>query len=120
MLVNNNLSFKGCKALTKGVEIDFYTGRYVEPRKRTTEHIIPKSKGGRNDIRNYAMVETSINTERGNKPLLYWLKEHPDYLENMKTYVLIYWNKLINGVRHGEEVAKTVKKIIGIDIEPQT
>lgn len=111
-----NIPFIGCKDLLKEVDIDFYTGKFVPKKFRSTEHIKPKSKGGRNNILNYAMSDRQINSERGNMSLDKWIKIHPDYLQNMKNYVKKYWNIKILGVNHGEEVNNTVKKISNIDL----
>lgn len=110
------LSFCGCRALTSVIDTDFYTGRFVKESNRSVEHILPKSKGGKNNIKNYAMSNKKINSERGNMPMQSWIKLHPNFLKNMKNYVLKYFNKNIDGIKHGEEVAKTVKEKYGIDL----
>lgn len=111
-----NVSFIGCKELMREIDTDFYTGRFVPEKFRSTEHIKPKSKGGGNNILNYAMSDREVNSERGNMPLEKWIKIHPDYLQNMKNYVKKYWNIKILGVNHGEEVNNTVRRISNIDL----
>ena len=110
------IRFEGHRRLMELVDTDFYTGKIVEKTKRSTEHILPKSKRGRNRIENYAMVDKDVNRARSNKDLRQWLKEHPDFVDNMKNYVKKYWDLLIDGKKHGEEVSKTVKKISGLDL----
>ncbi len=41
-------------------------GRFVAPRKRSLDHVIPKSKGGTNDIGNLRLAHKSCNGRRGN------------------------------------------------------
>lgn len=112
----NNIGFEGHKELLDKVDTDFYTGKVVDRQHRTVEHILPKSKGGMNDIKNYAMTDIFINTKRTNTDLKKWLTIHPEYLENMRNYINKYWNTLIDHVFHGREVNKTVKKLINIDL----
>ena len=88
-----NISFIGCRPLLKEIDTDFYTGKFVSEKYRSVEHIKPKSKGGKDNISNYAMSDRLINSERGNMPLENWIKIHPDYLQNMKNYVKKYWDK---------------------------
>lgn len=115
-MINTCLSFLGFKPLTDNVCTDFYTGKFVKPKFRSVEHILPKSKGGKNNIRNYAMSDRQVNSERGNMPMKSWLNIHPDYLQNMKNYVKKYMGFNIDGIDHGKEVAKTVNEKYHIDL----
>lgn|SRR5574344_64363 len=110
------LSFCGYKPLTSVVSTDFYTGKFVKEKCRSVEHILPKSKGGKNNIRNYAMSDKNINSERGNMSMQSWLSIHPDFLQNMKNYVKKYFNLKIDNINHGQEVVKTVKEKYHIDL----
>lgn len=110
------VSFLGCKPLIDTVDTDFYTGKLVKVKNRSVEHILPKSKGGKNNIINYAMSDKTVNSERSNMSMQSWLNIHPDYLENMKKYVKKYWNTTILDVKHGQEVNKTLNKKYGINL----
>lgn len=110
------ISFTGCKPLIKAVDTDFYTGEFVPERYRSVEHILPKSKGGKNNISNYAMTSSDINGKRGNMSLTDWILRYPIFLNNMKNYVNKYFNTEIKGVEHGKEVAKTIKDKYNIDL----
>jgi len=110
------ISFLGYKPITNNVDIDFYTGKFVPIKRRSIEHILPKSKGGKNNVRNYAMSDMLINSERGNMSMGDWLNIHPNFLQNMKNYVRKYFNFKIDNINHGEEVAKTVKEKYNIDL----
>lgn len=103
--------FLGCRELTRKIDTDFYTGKYVPLKQRSTEHILPKSKGGRSLITNYAMTDVKLNSLRGNLNLKEWLEIHPDYLNNMKSYIKKYWNTPLKGVRYGKEIQRTLKKL---------
>jgi len=37
-------------------------------------------------------------------------------LQNMKNYVKKYWNLIIDNVRYGQQITKTVKQNTGIDL----
>lgn len=61
----------------------------VPPLKKTTEHIIPKSKGGSNHIANKRRCCDQCNAWRGNKSLDYWKWEvqyYADYVGSYKSY----------------------------------
>lgn len=110
------ISFLGYKPITRHISMDFYTGEFVNKEDRSIEHIVPKSKGGRNNPINYAMVSKHINSLRGNMDLDVWLKLHSEYLDNMKRYIKKYWNFKIKNKSHGQEVAKTVLKAYNINL----
>lgn len=110
------ISFLGCKPLTSKIDTDFYTGKFVDKCHRTVEHITPKSKGGRSNIKNYAMTDSYINSKRSNTDMQGWLDKNPSFLDNMKNYVKKYFKLKILGINHGEEIAKTVKKKYNIDL----
>ncbi len=42
------------------------------------EHLVPASKNGENNIKNYGFASMYLNSERGNKPFYQQLQEHPD------------------------------------------
>lgn len=109
--------FTSYKPLTEKVSTDFYTGKGLSKKRKSIEHLLPKSKGGVSTLSNYAVTDKAINNARGNMDMNKWLRIHPDYLQNMKNYVKKYLSLVINGLNHGEEVYKTVKKISGIDLK---
>ena len=110
------INFLGYRPITIKVDTDFYTGKFVKIQHRTIEHIVPHSKGGKSIPENYAMTDTYINSKRGNMEMDEWLNLNPKYLDNMKKYVLKYWNLIINKKKHGEQVAKTVLEHYNIDL----
>lgn len=59
------------KGLIK-VKYSFYGGK-LNPKKASIEHIIPRSKGGKNLQSNYVLVNASQNADRGNSPLLHYI-----------------------------------------------
>lgn len=44
-------------------------GRDVRPTSASADHLIPKSKGGKNVITNLKLAHKGCNSRRGNKPL---------------------------------------------------
>ena len=114
--INNSISFEGHHQLMKKVRVDFYTGKQVPIENRSTEHIVPRSKGGASNIKNYAMIDKNVNCERGNLDLPDWLKIHPDFFDNMKSYVKRYYRLKLGDVFHGETIIDTIRKAYGIDL----
>ncbi len=55
------------------------------------EHLIPKSKGGKDDISNYGLASAYTNSERSNVGFTCQLRIHPETYENCQKYV----NRLI-------------------------
>lgn len=104
------------RPITSRITTDFYTGLFVDRDRRSVEHLVPRSKGGRDEVRNYVMTDAEVNKQRDNVSLHQWLKLHPEYIRNMKRYVKKYWNILFDGCSHGESVAQTVKRAYGIDL----
>lgn len=108
--------FMGHHELIKKVSIDFYTGRFVEFNNRSTEHIVPKSKGGISNIKNYVMTDRIVNSDRGNMDLIDWFNIHPNFIQNAKNYITLNLNLKIDGVNHGKEVLKTLIEKYGLDL----
>ncbi len=46
-----------------------YTGEILTPKQANIEHVIPKSKGGKDRFENLMAVKKEVNWARGNKPL---------------------------------------------------
>ena len=44
-----------------------YTGRVLKPDEGSMDHIMPKSRGGKNDWKNLVWADKSINTRKSNK-----------------------------------------------------
>ena len=105
------VNFTGHHVLLTKIDTDFYSGKFVPLAQRSTEHILPKSKGGKNNIVNYAMVERNLNSDRGNIPLKQWLNIHPDFLQNMQNYIKKYWDIIIDGKQYGKEIQQTLSKM---------
>jgi hypothetical protein len=104
--------FMGHKPLKRLVEIDFYTGKIIKENKKSIEHIKPKSKGGASKLFNYAIVEKSLNFERGNMDLKNWFKIHPNYKNNARAYTFKYWFLDVCGIPYGKTIHKTLMKEI--------
>lgn len=47
------------------------------PGATTADHIVPRSKGGTNELENLAPAHSGCNTRRGNKTLAEWFATHP-------------------------------------------
>lgn len=50
------------------------------------DHVVPKSKGGRDNIGNYVLTNQKENADRGNKNIDYYIEKNP---QGMLDY--IYW-----------------------------
>jgi len=44
-----------------------YTGRLLKPEEGSVDHVVPRSKGGKNDWNNVAWADKKINARKGNK-----------------------------------------------------
>ncbi len=62
--------------------------RLVLPALSTTEHIVPQSRDGANDIENYIPLCGKCNSERGNTPYDRWFAMHPEMPVNLQKYIL--------------------------------
>ena len=84
----------------------------------TTEHVIPKSKGGPDSTENYIPLCGACNSTRSNMPYNEWFKVHPEMPENLQRYI----NKIAPIIEEGQfqgasaykdyvdEVIESVKK----------
>ena len=107
-----SLNFYGHnKGLLNKIDTDFYTGKYIKRKDRSIEHIIPRSKGGKNDLFNYAVTHKDLNNQRGNMDMKQWLQIHPEFLENMQKFARKYFDRIINGRRYGEGISKTIDRV---------
>jgi 5-methylcytosine-specific restriction endonuclease McrA len=106
-----NPAFSSHKVLLNEIDTDFYTGRKIERNSRSTEHLLPKSKGGKSNITNYVMADKKINNTRGNMPLDQFLSQHPDFITHVKEYLEKYKYFKIDNINHGEQIQKTLKSL---------
>lgn len=81
--------------------------------KPTVEHILPRSKGGANNIKNYLAVCADCNNKRGNKNFKEWLKSKPSLIENIKFYLSPLKNEWLEGVDYVKEVSNTMTNQTG-------
>jgi len=72
----------------------------------TVEHIIPKSKGGRNCEANYFLANKQKNWERGSEPLEKYLKLKP-FVEYLRVMLDVN-TEHTNGVQYVKDVLDTV------------
>lgn len=112
----NNFNFKGynCevktlykKGMLKGLKKDFYG---VPIKKATTEHLIPKSKGGTTANNNTVLADASTNNLRGDKPL----SDYIDF-EAMANYCEYFRNRVIgnfNGNKYIAGILQTVSECL--------
>ena len=60
--------------------------RFVSPSFATTEHIVPKSLGGKNNTENYLAECEECNSTRNNVPFFDWIKNSTSPFRNFKTF----------------------------------
>lgn len=72
----------------------------------TFEHILPKSQNGENIISNGIVLCRKCNKERSDLPYSFFLKFHPEMINNMQKQI----NKVISFIKNG--------KLIGYDSYP--
>ncbi len=61
--------------------------RLLNPSLSTTEHVIPKSRGGENNTGNYIAMCAKCNSSRSSIPYDEWLEGHPDMPVNLQNYL---------------------------------
>ncbi len=83
---------------------------------KTIEHIIPKSRGGSDDLGNLICIRKDKNIERSSKSLNEYINEHPEVKQNIIDTVNSLSGKEIYGIIWSEEVKKTLYNEIGYDI----
>ena len=113
---NSGILFTGTnRALLRKIDTDFYTGKFLRREDRSVEHILPRSKGGKNDVFNITVTDKRINTERGNMDLARWFRIHPEYAEGAHQFICKYWDAPIQGVKYGQAILKTITRM-GVSI----
>ncbi len=111
------ISFSSKKSFKKKFQRCSYSGELFEKHNsRTIEHIIPLSKGGKNEYSNYLVVKKSWNEKRSSIPLDEFIKENPEVAENIVRTVNAMEGKTIEGINWSDEVKKTLFKAIGYNI----
>lgn len=83
--------------LKSSVENCFYCGKkFKDNNPRTLEHLISKSNGGSNEIFNYAVTcHYCNNTLKGSKNHDEFIKEHPEFIPNIRRYYRNLKGKII-------------------------
>jgi hypothetical protein len=98
------------KGLVK-IEWSFYGGK-LNPKKFSVEHVIPKSKGGMSNQKNYVFCNRDQNSYRGNDPLQYYIDwdAAAKYLEQFRDIKVNDFdgNKYINDIL--ESIRKAIAR----------
>lgn len=63
------------------------TGNILRVGKESVDHTIPKSKGGKSNLKNYSLMNSDINKLRGNQGLKSFID-----LESLVEYILVMLN----------------------------
>lgn len=97
----------------KGVEYGLYGGK-LDNENVTDEHVIPRSKGGPDDIGNLALATKSNNSSRGNRPLSGYLTD-----ENLSRYTkqfegINYPQYNFNGKSYIKRLLHSIAKALGM------
>ena len=88
--------------------------RLVTPSFITCDHIKPKSKGGKDNTENYLAECEECNSKRTNTPLLQWVGNIPNFIQNLKNYFDVVASKIQSGEvsekysTYLEDVSKTI------------
>lgn len=83
----------------------------------TTEHLVPRSKNGKNNLANYICDCASCNSSRRNKDFKTWMKEIPDFEKNLQEYINIVGQSMANDdlseiyTRYIPSVIKTISRL---------
>lgn len=70
----------------------------AEELRATFEHVKPKSKDGKDDISNGIVLCYKCNQERADLPYPFFLKFHPEMVQNMQKQM----NRVITFIKHGK------------------
>ena len=97
----------------KDVEYGLYGGKLTS-NNVTDEHVIPRSKGGPDDIGNLALATKSNNSSRGNRPLSDYLTD-----ENLSRYTkqfegINYPQYNFNGKSYIKRLLNSIAKALGM------
>lgn len=69
----------------------------ISPFISSYEHIIPRSKNGKNALGNGLMFHTICNKKRGNTPYTEFLEYHPELEKNIKKQIMFFTEALLKG-----------------------
>ena len=121
MQINTNnytkFTFSSKRTFRKNFDTCFYSGeKFKLHEKKTIEHIIPMSQGGKNDYTNYFLVKREWNQKRSSIPLNEFIKQNPQVKNNIISCVNAHEGEIIEGIDWAGEIKKTLYKAIGYDI----
>ena len=91
------------KGLLPQLKKDIY-GANIE--KATTEHIIPRSKGGKTDLSNTVVCDASSNNRRGDRPLIDYID-----LQAFAEYCDVFRNRIIGNLNGNDYISKLMKTV---------
>ena len=104
---SNELKTLFRKGLLPTVQVDVM-GNKLTKKNVTLDHIIPKSKGGKNVTGNYMLAEKKFNWGRGNAPLTDWAT-YTGILRYLNQFAGVRVRNFI-GNNYIAEVLKTLEK----------
>ena len=91
--------------------------RLISQSKPTAEHLVPKSKGGKNNTANYICDCATCNSTRGTTSFSQWLQEKPEMAQNLQEYLEHVQQALDSGELppeydgYIEEIIQTLEKL---------
>ena len=98
--------------------------RIISPSASTTEHMLPASKGGKNESSNYIVMCSSCNSKRSNMSYTEWIKTMPNMVKNFNNYLVEVTRRIDDGelgleyVDYPKEAHDTFEVQLGRKIEP--
>lgn len=87
----------------------FY-GDILDTKTVTLEHILPKSKGGKSCLSNYALASGPKNWARADKPLAEYF--NPEAFKQYCEEMMQVHSKNIDGPSYVEQLIETVKNVL--------
>lgn len=75
------------------------------------DHVIPKSKGGKNNIGNYVLTNQKENADRGNKNIDYYIEKNP---QGMLDYIYWFEHNKVDGFDCKGYIQKVINTINSI------
>lgn len=115
--LTSNIDFGSKKQFKRMFPVCAYSGEPFEQRDtRTIEHIIPRIRGGSEDLANKIVVKRSWNSLRSDMPLGQFIEKFPQVQEHIVRAVKALEGHIIDGINWAEEVKKTLLKEIGRNI----
>ncbi len=111
------INFSSRKTFKKLFSTCAYSGEnFAQRDTKTIEHVVPQSRGGKNEYSNYLIVKRSINQDRSDIPLGEYIKLHPEAKDNIIQTVNSLEGQIIEGINWSKEIKKTLLNEIGYDI----